>query len=108
MTSIGKMRYPLQLQSPTATRDTGGGVTESYTTLKTIFGSIKPVSGQERYRQGKLQESVTHEIIVRHRSDISTNYRLVYDSRNFNIRNIRNIDERNRFMLLLCTEGEAI
>tara|TARA_R100000773_G_C4221020_1_gene119849 strand:+ start:1661 stop:1987 length:327 start_codon:yes stop_codon:yes gene_type:complete len=108
MVSIGRMRYPVTLQSPTVTRDAGGGLTESYTTLATLFADIRPVSGSEKYRQGKLQESVTHEIIVRYRSDIATNYRIVYESRNFNIRNIRNIDERDRFLKLICTEGEAI
>tara|TARA_Y100000114_G_scaffold139428_1_gene143403 strand:+ start:993 stop:1319 length:327 start_codon:yes stop_codon:yes gene_type:complete len=108
MTSIGKMRHQLQLQAPTVTRDAGGGVTESYTTLNNIFGSIRPVNGQERYRQGKVQESVTHEITVRFRKDIDTNYRIVHEDRNFNIKHIRNLDERDRFMLLICTEGEAI
>ena len=108
MPSIGRMRYSMELQSPTATRDAGGGVTESYTTLNKIFADIKPITTAERYRQGKVQDTVTHEITIRHRSDIDTNYRLVYKQRNFNIKGIRNIDERDRFMVLVCTEGEAI
>ena len=98
----------MELQSPTATRDAGGGVTESYTTLNKIFADIKPITTAERYRQGKVQDTVTHEITIRHRCDIDTNYRLVYKERNFYINGIRNIDERDRFMVLVCTEGEAI
>ena len=31
----------------------------------------------------------------------------VYDDRNFNIKHIRNVDERDRYLLLICNEGEA-
>ena len=47
MPSIGRMRYSMELQSPTATRDAGGGVTESYTTLNKIFADIKPITTAE-------------------------------------------------------------
>lgn len=107
-TTIGKMRYKVKLQKATTTRDAGGGVTESWTTLKEIWADIKPVSGSERYRQGKVQETLTHEITIRYREDLGTNYRIQYESRNFNIKSARNIDERDRFWVLLCTEGEAI
>lgn len=107
-TTIGRLRHRVNLQSATTTRDAGGGVTESWSTVAQIYCDIKPVSGSERYRQGKVQESLTHEIVMRHRTGIDTNYRINFESRNFNVRSIRNIDERDRFLVLLCTEGEAI
>lgn len=107
-TTIGRMRHKVKLQSATATRDAGGGVSESWTTAKELWADIRPVSGAEKYRQGKVQETLTHEITIRHRTGIDTNYRIQYESRNFNIKSIRNIDERDRFLVLLCTEGEAI
>ena len=55
-----------------------------------------------------VQESTTHEIIIRFVKNISTKYRLKFENRTFNIRNIQNIDERDRFLKLKCTEGEAI
>ena len=104
---IGMLRHQVALQKPTNTTDAGGGATKSYTTLATLWASIKPVSGSEKYRQGQVQETATHQITVRFRSDIGTNYRIVYESRNFNIKHIRNIDERDRYLLLICNEGEA-
>tara|TARA_B100000161_G_scaffold87043_1_gene60890 strand:+ start:4402 stop:4725 length:324 start_codon:yes stop_codon:yes gene_type:complete len=105
--AVGGLRHKVDLQKPTNTRDAGGGAVKTFTTLAQLYAQIKPVSGQEKYRQGQVQESVTHHVTVRYRSDIGTNMRLVYQSRNFNIRHIRNIDERNRFLLLVCNEGEA-
>ena len=108
MTSIGKMRFEIQLQKPTNTRDTGGGLTEAWTTLSNLWADIKPVRGTESYRQGQVQEKTTHTVTIRYRSDIGTNYRIVYDSDNYNIKNIENVDNRDRFMILECELGVAI
>ena len=104
---IGKMRHQVLLQQPTNTTDAGGGAVKTWSTVDTMFASIKPVSGSEKYRQGKVQELETHHITVRYRTGIGTNYRVQYQSRNFNIKHIRNIEERNRFLLLVCNEGEG-
>lgn len=105
--SIGMMRHQVKLQSPSHTTDTGGGAAKTFTTLALLWANIKPVSGSEKVRQGKVQETVTHHITIRFRADIGTNYRVQYGTRNFNIRHIRNIDERDRYLLLICEEGVA-
>lgn len=106
-TTIGKMRYPLKLQSATRTTDAGGGSSESWSTVATIYGDIKPLNSEESYRQGVIQESVTHEVYVRFRAGLSTSNRLLYESRVFNIKGVLNIDERDRFLKLTCKEGVA-
>ena len=108
MQSIGKMRHRLELQKATNTTDAGGGITQAWNTITLVYGAIKPKSGNEKYRQGQLQESTTHEITIRFLSNISTTYRFKFESRFFNIRNIQNIEERDRFLKISCTEGEAV
>lgn len=104
---IGHLRHKVELQSPSHATDAGGGAVKTWTTLAHLWAKITPVSNNESVRQGKVQESITHNVTVRFRSDIGTNYRLLYESRAFNIRGIRNIDERDRFLLLICEEGVA-
>ena len=106
-TTIGKMRYPMKLQSATRTTDAGGGSAESWSTVATIYADIKPINAEESYRQGVIQESVTHDVYVRFRAGLSTSNRLLYESRVFNIKGVLNIDERDRFMKLSCKEGVA-
>lgn len=105
--SIGKMRFRAELQSPTSTTDAGGGSAVTWTRLTNLYCNIKPIRAEEKYRQGQVQDSVTHDVYIRHRDNISTKYRLVYESRVFNIRGILNIDERDRYLLLKCQEGVA-
>lgn len=104
-TTIGKMRYPLQLQTASYTADSGGGSATTWTTTATIYGDINPVRAEEKYRQGQVQESVTHEVYVRYRAGLTTANRLVYDNRTFNVKGVINVDERKRFMKLNCQEG---
>tara|TARA_Y100000004_G_scaffold134134_1_gene151630 strand:- start:437 stop:766 length:330 start_codon:yes stop_codon:yes gene_type:complete len=105
-TSIGRLRSKVELQSPTSTDDGGGGCTETWSTLAEIFADIRPSTGNETYRQGKVQETVSHKIFIRHREDINTSYRIKFGTRLFNIKNILNIDERSRFLEISANEGE--
>ena len=107
MNSIGRMRYRMQLQSPSNVTDAGGGRTQSFVRVADIYANIVPKSGKESYQRGKVQDETTHEIYIRYRSDIDATYRLVYDSRSFNIKELLNVDERDRFYKLSCTEGVA-
>lgn len=106
--SIGKMRHQVEIQRPVDTVDTGGGSGRAWSTVSTRWANIKPTSGTETYRQGQVQEALTHEIIIRHTDSIGTNYRVKYGARVFNIKHLRNIDERNRYIIMKCDEGVAV
>ena len=102
------MRYLVKLQNAENTRDSGGGISQAFKTITRIYANIKPVKADSRYRQGIVTEKVTHEVTIRYTDNISTNYRILFGTRAFNIRGIINVDERDRFLKLLCEEGVAI
>lgn len=106
-TAIGRLRYKVDLESATNTRDSGGGLSQAFNAVASIFADIRPQSGDETFRQGKVQEKLTHNIIIRYRTGVTTSQRISYDSRIFQIRSVINVDERDRFLMLKCVEGEA-
>ena len=106
--SIGKMRYKVKVETATNTRDAGGGLSQTFGAVAYIFANIKPKNANSIYRQGILQEKVTHEITIRYRQDIDTNSKITYGNRSFAVNGIINVDERDRFLTLLCEEGVAI
>jgi SPP1 family predicted phage head-tail adaptor len=108
MKALGSLRHRVQLQSPTNTTDAGGGITQAWTTIANVYCSIEPKTGSESFRQGQVQDRTTHEIAMRYRSNISTKYRILFGSRTLNIRHIKNLYEKDRFLVLECSEGEAI
>ena len=113
--SIGSMRHRLKLQSTTRTSDGGGGASKSYSTVATVFGSIKPQSGSERFFGDQLEGVVTHIITIRFRRGITHANRIVYEyirsgqkyTRTFNVKRVINKDTKDRFLELLCQEGVA-
>lgn len=108
MSIVGKMRHRVHLQSATNTTDTGGGLAQVWADVDKVYVSIEPKNGSESFRQGQIQDKTTHELTMRYRTDIDTKYRIKYGARLFNINHIKNIDERDRFLLLTCEEGVAV
>jgi len=106
--SIGKMRYRVKVERSTNTRDAGGGISQAFSPTTTIYANIMPKSANSSYRQGMVQEKVTHEVTLRYMENIDTNSIIVFGSRRFNVRGIINVDERDRFLKLQCEEGIAI
>jgi len=106
--SIGRMRYRVKVENATNTRDTGGGISQVYNSINFLYADIKPKSANSSYRQGMVQEKVTHELTIRFMDNISTNSRISFGTRLFDVKGIINIDERDRFLKLLCEEGVAI
>jgi len=106
--SIGKMRYRVKVERATNTRDAGGGISQAFNPVTFIYANIKPTSATSSYRQGMVQEKVTHEVTIRYMTNIDTNSRITFGTRQFAINGIINVDERDRFLTLLCEEGIAI
>lgn len=71
-----------------------------------VHARVEPVKGTERLIAGGLAAVDTILVHIRHRSDVTPVWRLTYAGRSFNIRSLRNLDERDRFLTLEC-EGRA-
>jgi len=104
---IGKFRHFITLQGQGTTRDSGGGISSGFSTIASVYANVVPKSGKEVYKRGKLVGSVTHEITIRYRTDITNASRISFNNKFFNIRSIINIDERGRYLKLMCEEGVA-
>lgn len=107
MKKIGDMRQRLALQQEVRTADTGGGASLSWSTIKTIWAEVMPVSAREDMQGEKLSGRTTHKIITRYDSGITTDMRLLLGARIFNIRGVRNVEERGRFLEIIAEEGVA-
>ena len=69
MSQVGQLRHQITLQGQGSTRDSGGGISAGWTSIASVYADIKPKSGKEVFKQGKLIGSVSHEITVRYRTD---------------------------------------
>jgi SPP1 family predicted phage head-tail adaptor len=101
----GDLRHRLTIESPQRLSDGAGGATVTWTQLASVWAHIKPVSARELRSAEQRAEKVTHEIVLRYRTDINSTMRLTGEGRTFNIEAIINEAERDRWLKCFCVEG---
>ena len=100
----GKLRHRLAIQSHTEARDSFGGSTKTWATQKTVWGSVRPMSGKELVNAQQVDSRVTHRIVIRFYSGLDTTYRFLFGTRVFNIVSVLNIQERNKLLVITAIE----
>lgn len=106
--ATSRLNKRIILQSPNNVDDGGGGVTKGWQDTATVWAELKPVSGREAFRHGKLEASITHRAVIRYRDDVIPSMRVRYGARYFNIRAVENTYEHNALLELVLEEGVAI
>lgn len=104
---IGLKRTRVILQAVTRTQDDYGDATDVVTTLATMWGSLRPLRGDERSDGQKVDAETTHSLRVRWSSAIAgmrPDDRFTVGSRVFDITAVMNIGERNREIEFLAKE----
>lgn len=104
---IGAIRHRLTLQTVNDTADSQGGFVKAWTDTATVWGSLEPLSGRERLQAQQVQGLVTHKVRIRYRSSVTVtaSMRVKFGTRTFNIREIRNAEERNVYLDLMVEEN---
>lgn len=102
-----RMRHRVLLQSPATVSDGQGGVTTTWQNIATVWAEVKEKTASEYSQANKLTGSVVYEITVRHRADILTATRIVYDSRNLNVTGVTDPTGVKRYLKINCKDGVA-
>ena len=104
----GKLRHRITIQQyalGSPQRNASGELDGSWTAYLTVSASVDPVSGREPWLAQAHLSEVSHKVHIRYRAGITHDMRVLYGSRVFEIKAVLNFEERNRELLLLCTEG---
>ena len=104
---IADFRHRVTLEDRVRTADGGGGASESWTPVATLWASVQQKSGKERETADRLSVRTTTEIIIRHRSGVIPQMRFRQGTRLFNISSVLDTDGRGRFLTCLCEEGSS-
>lgn len=104
--SIGRMRTPLRVQEYLETRTSDGGVVEAWATTQVVWGRVVGLRGRELFSAQQINKQTSHKVTIRYKKGLTSDARLVdpSSSRVFNIESVVDIEDRHRFMELLCTE----
>lgn len=92
------------IQYPAKSKNGFGEDIETWTDLDTIWCSIEPVSGAEKWLQQERISEATSKVRMRHRANLDSTMRLHYKNRYLQFLGVMNIGENNIELLIPCKE----
>ncbi|PUA17267.1 phage head closure protein [Glaciimonas sp. PCH181] len=106
----GDLLHRITLQQRSTAADSLGQQATTWSDLFTIWAYIESLTARELLAAQAVQSEVNHRITVRYRAEFANPIsvaamRAIYKGRYFNISGALNLDERNRTIELLASEG---
>ena len=102
----GRLRHRITIQSVGSTYDDYGDLSDSWTTLASVWASISPLSGKEEYIAKELSGVATHSVKIRYRTGVTAQNRIEFGSRILQIEGVKDWNEykAGRCLELICKE----
>ena len=101
----GDLRHRVTIQSASESVSAAGEVTKTWSDVATVWASIEPLTGREKWLAEQVQAAATHRVRMRYRSDVGLENRLLYGSRVLDILEVMNTGERDKELVLICAEA---
>jgi SPP1 family predicted phage head-tail adaptor len=102
---IGFLRHRVVFEAKTQTPDDGGGFSESWTVLATVFASVELDRGQEVVNAGRVVSANRLRLRIRYRDDVTSEQRVIVKGRSHAIDWVVDPDGKGHWLLLGCTES---
>lgn len=103
---IGDLRSMITLQNRAITPPVFNGIdfSETFTDAAEVWALINTVSGKTFFDDAGTETSITHEIYIRYDSTVTAETWIEFDGRRLDILQTENLEERDEFMKLVCTD----
>ncbi len=105
--TAGMLRHSVTIQRLTKTPDGVGGYTQSWATLLTTRAYMTVTGGTEQFSQDRLNAVQRQRAYIRYNSAIKAKDRLSFNGQQFQIRNVINLEFRNKWLELDLESGVA-
>lgn len=104
--NIGDLRNRITIQQFTTTVNANGFEVQSWVDYKSTWSAITNLYGREYYQAAAVQAEKTVKFTIRYDSNINTDMRIVFNSKNYDIKFIDNIKYANKFIEIQAMEVE--
>jgi SPP1 family predicted phage head-tail adaptor len=103
----GILRSRIIIEKKAFTDNGFGGYTETWSTLATVWAKVEHLSGRELQMAQQVSPNINYEMTIRYRSDVTTDQRINYGGKYFNIRDVKDLDNMHQWMFLKCEVRES-
>lgn len=105
----GRLNTQVVIQvRPAARNATRARTRESWEDVATVWAEVLPLAGREGFAAKQVDSELTHRVVLRYRSDLTSRHRLKVGSAYLNIKGPpRNVGAAGAILELDCVETEA-
>lgn len=102
------MRHRVTLRKKEIAEDALKQQSEAWTDIATVWAAIEPLSGREYFAASQENTEVTTRITIRYLPGITTDLRVVFGGRVFEVLSAIDPGERNISLILMCKEALTV
>lgn len=100
----GKLNKRVILQSFQTVKDEEGIPTQQWSNTMSLYASVEPLTGREYWLAASTESQNSLKITVRYKKGISSDMRLVYNAKNYDIKSVIDPNEAHKELVLMCVE----
>ncbi|QRN84841.1 phage head closure protein [Clostridia bacterium] len=104
MMKIGRLRKQIAIEVSMTGRDSFGAETSEWVQFAKVWAEVSPISGKEYVSFSQVNAEITTKITIRYLAGLTTEMRVLFKDRIFEIISIINYEEKNVSLLLMCKE----
>ena len=103
----GQLDRRIITQGFSESTDGFGQEVKTYSTLDTVWANVKEKVGSEGEDGDMIASTKKVEFIIRYRTDVNEQMRILYNSNIYKIQTIQTADARKAFLKLVCLWSDA-
>lgn len=108
MPPISGLSDRVQLQRRELAPGDEGGHVATFVPIVTLWARVTPIGAREAQTADGRSVSVSHTVVLRHRSDIRAGDRFVYRGRHLSVVSAEDLSGRQRFLGCRCAETMVV
>jgi SPP1 family predicted phage head-tail adaptor len=111
MSHPGQLDQRITFKAESRNDDGLGGAVRGWTDIPvtpTVWAAVRAKSGRERFDTDRVNAEAGYVFTIRNRADIDERNVIVWNSRQFNIRFVRQLSNRPLYMEIEADQGAAI
>jgi SPP1 family predicted phage head-tail adaptor len=101
---ISNLNQRASILAPTLTPDGGGGFSESWNAIATVWCQLEPQSGDDVFGPDAVEQRLRHRVMIRRLATVAAGQRLAIGSRTLRIHAVLDDGPQAPLMTLLCEE----
>jgi len=101
------LRKAITIQEKTLTPDGQGGFTEVWSVFASVEAEVERAEASEANESGRLNNTQDLKFVFRYTDGITSDMRILYDSRVMPIRSVINYGDRDQWLEVVAEQGAA-